>query len=252
YHLKCFLDCVYCHKSNIYVVFSYQGSIGQYTHDTMTRIKLTIDYNVVFLVILCISTKLFDKFSVLKVNVSLFRLCSLSLVQIILDRPIEPECANTGFYVVVRMRGTARRVLRSPEITLICSKSPQAQVVSTNAHSNNLSTNPNEVGHSESTGQPCANTSLNASVPGGGGGGGSVLIDFTCNIQYSHLLTRDSNTLQILLQRRKKYKSKAMNLGYKTLAYCNVNLAQVSFVVFFRLNLCFYVGDIRHICILHF
>nr|CAH8831807.1 unnamed protein product [Trichobilharzia regenti] len=155
------------------------------------------------------------------------RLCSLSLVQIILDRPIEPECANTGFYVVVRMRGTARRVLRSPEITLICSKSPQAQVVSTNAHSNNLSTNPNEVGHSESTGQPCANTSLNASVPGGGGGGGSVLIDFTCNIQYSHLLTRDSNTLQILLQRRKKYKSKAMNLGYKTLAYCNVNLAQV-------------------------
>ncbi|CAH8834004.1 unnamed protein product [Trichobilharzia szidati] len=154
------------------------------------------------------------------------RLCSLSLVQIILDRPIEPECANTGFYVVVRMRGTARRVLRSPEITLICSKAPQPQVVSTNAHSNNLSTNPNEVSYSESTGQPCTNSSLNASMPSGGGGG-SVLIDFTCNIQYSHLLTRDSNTLQILLQRRKKYKSKAMNLGYKTLAYCNVNLAQV-------------------------
>ncbi|OON21027.1 hypothetical protein X801_03086 [Opisthorchis viverrini] len=46
-------------------------------------------------------------------------------------------------------------------------------------------------------------------------------------IQYSHMLNRDANTLQILLQRRKKYKSKTMNLGYKTLAYCNVNLAQV-------------------------
>ncbi|CAH8453730.1 unnamed protein product [Schistosoma haematobium] len=154
------------------------------------------------------------------------RLCSLSLVQIILDRPIEPECPNTGFYVVVRMRGTARRVLRSPEITLICPRASQPQNGVANFHSNNVQHNPTEIGCSDSTGQGGCSLSLN--TPGSlVGGGVSVLIDFTCNIQYSHFLTRDSNTLQILLQRRKKYKSKAVNLGYKTLAYCNVSLAQV-------------------------
>ncbi|CAH8453491.1 unnamed protein product [Schistosoma curassoni] len=154
------------------------------------------------------------------------RLCSLSLVQIILDRPIEPECPNTGFYVVVRMRGTARRVLRSPEITLICPRASQPQNGVANFHSNNVQHNPTETGCGDSTGQGGCSLSLN--TPGSlVGGGVSVLIDFTCNIQYSHFLTRDSNTLQILLQRRKKYKSKAVNLGYKTLAYCNVSLAQV-------------------------
>ncbi|CAH8470560.1 unnamed protein product [Schistosoma bovis] len=154
------------------------------------------------------------------------RLCSLSLVQIILDRPIEPECPNTGFYVVVRMRGTARRVLRSPEITLICPRASQPQNGVANFHSNNVQHNPTEIGCGDSTGQGGCSLSLN--TPGSlVGGGVSVLIDFTCNIQYSHFLTRDSNTLQILLQRRKKYKSKAVNLGYKTLAYCNVSLAQV-------------------------
>ncbi|CAH8453434.1 unnamed protein product [Schistosoma haematobium] len=154
------------------------------------------------------------------------RLCSLSLVQIILDRPIEPECPNTGFYVVVRMRGTARRVLRSPEITLICPRASQPQNGVANFHSNNVQHNPTEIGCSDSTGQGGCSLSLN--TPGSlVGGGVSVFIDFTCNIQYSHFLTRDSNTLQILLQRRKKYKSKAVNLGYKTLAYCNVSLAQV-------------------------
>ncbi|CAI2723721.1 unnamed protein product [Schistosoma spindalis] len=154
------------------------------------------------------------------------RLCSLSLVQIILDRPIEPECPNTGFYVVVRMRGTARRVLRSPEITLICPRASQPQNGIANFHSNNVQHNPTEIGGGDLTGQGGCSLSLN--TPGSlVGGGVSVLIDFTCNIQYSHFLTRDSNTLQILLQRRKKYKSKAVNLGYKTLAYCNVSLAQV-------------------------
>lgn len=155
-------------------------------------------------------------------------------MQIILDRPIEPECPNTGFYVVVRMRGTARRVLRSPEITLICPRASQPQNGVANFHSNNVQHNPTEIGCGDSTGQGGCSLSLN--TPGSlVGGGVSVLIDFTCNIQYSHFLTRDSNTLQILLQRRKKYKSKAVNLGYKTLAYCNVSLAQVSSPSFLNL-----------------
>jgi len=57
---------------------------------------------------------------------------------------------------------------------------------------------------------------------------GTVQLDFSCSIQYSHALKRDSsNLLQLLIQRRKKYKKKSVNLGYKTLAYCTIDLAQV-------------------------
>lgn len=52
--------------------------------------------------------------------------------------------------------------------------------------------------------------------------------------QYGHVIKGDDNILYIMLQRRKKYKNKPM-LGYKTLAVCEVNMAQVSFlfIVFF-------------------
>lgn len=135
----------------------------------------------------------------------LFRLCSLSLIQVIIDRPIDQEYANTPIYVVVRMRDSARRVLRSPEITLI---SLSSQHVSESTNSDVV----------------VSSGGLNSFASASGG---AVSIDFICNIQYSHQLTRNRNVLQILLQRRKKYKSKTMNLGFKTLAYCNVDLAQV-------------------------
>jgi hypothetical protein len=44
--------------------------------------------------------------------------------------------------------------------------------------------------------------------------------------QYPHFLKRDGNKLQILLQRRKKYKNRTI-LGYKTLALGQVSMAQV-------------------------
>ncbi|KAA0192738.1 hypothetical protein FBUS_06841 [Fasciolopsis buskii] len=172
------------------------------------------------------------------------RLCNLSLVQIILDRPLEPDSTNTGFFVVVRMAGSARRVLRSPEITLIPSKL-LGQVNGVHASCTPPTGQPppyvteSAVGATYPT-APASNTAypqgtalttpVNNSLVGelaGSGAGGSVSMDFNCSIQYSHVLNRDGNTLQILIQRRKKYKSKTMNLGYKTLAYCNVNLAQV-------------------------
>uniref|UniRef100_A0A4W5MAB7 Si:ch211-126j24.1 n=1 Tax=Hucho hucho TaxID=62062 RepID=A0A4W5MAB7_9TELE len=45
-------------------------------------------------------------------------------------------------------------------------------------------------------------------------------------IQYPHFLKRDANRLQIMLQRRKRYKNRTI-LGYKTLAVGVINMAEV-------------------------
>lgn len=45
--------------------------------------------------------------------------------------------------------------------------------------------------------------------------------------QYPHFLKRDANKLQIMLQRRKRYKNRTI-LGYKTLAVGLINMAEVS------------------------
>ncbi|XP_054676295.1 phosphofurin acidic cluster sorting protein 2-like isoform X4 [Grus americana] len=52
----------------------------------------------------------------------------------------------------------------------------------------------------------------------------SVLI--AVKIQYPHFLKRDGNKLQIMLQRRKRYKNRTI-LGYKTLAVGIINMAEV-------------------------
>lgn len=44
--------------------------------------------------------------------------------------------------------------------------------------------------------------------------------------QYPHFLKREGNTLQIMLQRRKKYKNRTF-LGFKTLAVGVINMSQV-------------------------
>lgn len=44
--------------------------------------------------------------------------------------------------------------------------------------------------------------------------------------QYPHFLKREGNQLQIMLQRRKRYKNRTI-LGYKTLAGGSVNMAEV-------------------------
>ena len=45
-------------------------------------------------------------------------------------------------------------------------------------------------------------------------------------MQYPHFLKREGNKLQIMLQRRKKYKNRTI-LGYKTLATGEINMSQV-------------------------
>ena len=51
-----------------------------------------------------------------------------------------------------------------------------------------------------------------------------------CNLQYPHFLKRDANRLQIMLQRRKRYKNRTI-LGYKTLAVGVINMAEVEYSV---------------------
>ena len=44
--------------------------------------------------------------------------------------------------------------------------------------------------------------------------------------QYPHFLKREGNKLQIMLQRRKRYKNRTI-LGYKTLAAGSIHMAEV-------------------------
>uniref|UniRef100_A0ACB8EBG2 Phosphofurin acidic cluster sorting protein 2 n=1 Tax=Sphaerodactylus townsendi TaxID=933632 RepID=A0ACB8EBG2_9SAUR len=48
----------------------------------------------------------------------------------------------------------------------------------------------------------------------------------TFSLQYPHFLKREGNQLQVMLQRRKRYKNRTI-LGYKTLAGGSVNMAEV-------------------------
>uniref|UniRef100_A0A8C2INS4 Phosphofurin acidic cluster sorting protein 1a n=1 Tax=Cyprinus carpio TaxID=7962 RepID=A0A8C2INS4_CYPCA len=61
-------------------------------------------------------------------------------------------------------------------------------------------------------------------------------LQLTFSLQYPHFLKRDANKLQIMLQRRKRYKNRTI-LGYKTLALGMINMAEVRnchiFVKFF-------------------
>ncbi|XP_039385098.1 phosphofurin acidic cluster sorting protein 1-like isoform X3 [Mauremys reevesii] len=51
-------------------------------------------------------------------------------------------------------------------------------------------------------------------------------LELTFSLQYPHFLKRDGNRLQIMLQRRKRYKNRTI-LGYKTLAVGIINMAEV-------------------------
>ncbi|XP_074845357.1 phosphofurin acidic cluster sorting protein 2-like isoform X2 [Carettochelys insculpta] len=51
-------------------------------------------------------------------------------------------------------------------------------------------------------------------------------LELTFSLQYPHFLKRDGNKLQIMLQRRKRYKNRTI-LGYKTLAVGTINMAEV-------------------------
>ncbi|XP_013147792.1 PREDICTED: phosphofurin acidic cluster sorting protein 2-like [Papilio polytes] len=54
-----------------------------------------------------------------------------------------------------------------------------------------------------------------------------VELDLCFSLQYPHFVKRDGNRLQIMLQRRKKYKNRTI-LGYKTLAEGVIRMDQVN------------------------
>nr|CAB3264625.1 phosphofurin acidic cluster sorting protein 2-like [Phallusia mammillata] len=60
----------------------------------------------------------------------------------------------------------------------------------------------------------------------GSGGMTNTVLELTFSLQYPHFIKRDENRLQLLLQRRKRYKNRAM-LGYKTLAVGRVGMGQI-------------------------
>ncbi|XP_018118267.1 phosphofurin acidic cluster sorting protein 1 isoform X2 [Xenopus laevis] len=51
-------------------------------------------------------------------------------------------------------------------------------------------------------------------------------LELTFSLQYPHFLKRDANKLQIMLQRRKRYKNRTI-LGYKSLAIGVINMSEV-------------------------
>ncbi|KAM4617905.1 phosphofurin acidic cluster sorting protein 1 [Discoglossus pictus] len=59
-----------------------------------------------------------------------------------------------------------------------------------------------------------------------GSGGSETELQLTFSLQYPHFLKRDANRLQIMLQRRKRYKNRTI-LGYKSLAAGVINMAEV-------------------------
>ncbi|XP_049532098.1 phosphofurin acidic cluster sorting protein 2 isoform X1 [Anopheles darlingi] len=138
------------------------------------------------------------------------RLCSLKITRLSLLTPLPADL--TSLSLAVRMQ-SSKRTLRSHEIPV-----PQSL---TSAFSSTAAMG----GGGAST--------IGGATAGGGGGGGptgggaagqlnsppllETELDLHFSLQYPHFIKREGNRLLILLQRRKKYKTRTI-LGYKTLA----------------------------------
>ncbi|XP_058813906.1 phosphofurin acidic cluster sorting protein 2 isoform X2 [Topomyia yanbarensis] len=125
------------------------------------------------------------------------RLCSLTITRLSLLTPLPPDL--TSLSLAVKMQ-SSKRTLRSHEIPV-----PQSLSVgfgSTLSGGNLASGGPGVIGQSgQLNSPPLLETEL----------------DLHFSLQYPHFIKRDGNRLLILLQRRKKYKTRTI-LGYKTLA----------------------------------
>ncbi|XP_058118102.1 phosphofurin acidic cluster sorting protein 2 [Anopheles ziemanni] len=141
------------------------------------------------------------------------RLCSLKITRLTLLMPLPSDL--TSLSLAVRMQ-SSKRTLRSHEI-------PVPQSISTGYSSGGAGLG--------SIGGAPGGGSIGVGLTGGtggiiGGGGVGQLnspplleteLDLHFSLQYPHFIKRDGNRLLILLQRRKKYKTRTI-LGYKTLA----------------------------------
>ncbi|XP_055551781.1 phosphofurin acidic cluster sorting protein 2 isoform X3 [Wyeomyia smithii] len=125
------------------------------------------------------------------------RLCSLTITRLSLLTPLPPDLSSLS--LAVKMQ-SSKRTLRSHEI-------PVSQSLSTG------------YGSTQGGGSLASGTT---GVTGQSGQLNSpplleAELDLHFSLQYPHFIKRDGNRLLILLQRRKKYKTRTI-LGYKTLA----------------------------------
>lgn len=119
------------------------------------------------------------------------RLCSLTITRLSLLTPLPPDL--TSLSLAVKMQ-SSKRTLRSHEI-------PVPQSLST-GYGSSSGSGPGVIGQcGQLNSPPLLETEL----------------DLHFSLQYPHFIKRDGNRLLILLQRRKKYKTRTI-LGYKTLA----------------------------------
>ncbi|XP_031619958.1 phosphofurin acidic cluster sorting protein 2 isoform X2 [Contarinia nasturtii] len=135
------------------------------------------------------------------------RLCSLSITRLTLMMPLPSDL--TSLSLAVKMQ-SSKRTLRSHEIPV-----PQTFLTG----SNSVGFGSSMTGSAPPSLAACnVNNTSFGSI--GGSGTSSFFetdLDLHFSLQYPHFIKRDGNRLQILLQRRKKYKSRTI-LGYKTLA----------------------------------
>ncbi|XP_026841186.1 phosphofurin acidic cluster sorting protein 2 isoform X2 [Drosophila persimilis] len=130
------------------------------------------------------------------------RLCSLTITRLSILTPLPGD--TTSLSLAVKMQ-SSKRTLRSHEIPI-----------------NGSALTAFQQGNSPMAGGTGA--AVGGSSPGNVGTGQGVAVPLTeteldlhFSLQYPHFIKRDGNRLVILLQRRKKYKSRTI-LGYKTLA----------------------------------
>uniref|UniRef100_A0A6P4EZP2 Phosphofurin acidic cluster sorting protein 2 isoform X4 n=1 Tax=Drosophila rhopaloa TaxID=1041015 RepID=A0A6P4EZP2_DRORH len=131
------------------------------------------------------------------------RLCSLTITRLSILTPLPGD--TTSLSLAVKMQ-SSKRTLRSHEIPI---------------NGSALTSSASLQGNS-----PMSVVGGAGGTPGSGGTGGGLGVavpltetelDLHFSLQYPHFIKRDGNRLVILLQRRKKYKSRTI-LGYKTLA----------------------------------
>ncbi|XP_036673436.3 phosphofurin acidic cluster sorting protein 2 isoform X2 [Drosophila suzukii] len=138
------------------------------------------------------------------------RLCSLTITRLSILTPLPGD--TTSLSLAVKMQ-SSKRTLRSHEIPINGSALTSSASLQGNSP---MSVAGGAGGAGGGGGTP------GSAVTGGGGLGVAVPLtetelDLHFSLQYPHFIKRDGNRLVILLQRRKKYKSRTI-LGYKTLA----------------------------------
>ncbi|XP_037940891.1 phosphofurin acidic cluster sorting protein 2-like isoform X2 [Teleopsis dalmanni] len=157
------------------------------------------------------------------------RLCSLTITRLSILTPLPGDM--TSLSLAVKMQ-SSKRTLRSHEIpisgsSLLQSTSTTSTGINSLQQSNSATMAGNVVSNMGTLmpGTPgnIGSAGIGTGIAGVGVGTAANVplseteLDLHFSLQYPHFIKRDGNRLVILLQRRKKYKSRTI-LGYKTLA----------------------------------